>query len=1234
MAIPGHIITFYSYKGGTGRSMALANIAWVLASAGRKVLMIDWDLEAPGLHRYFRPFLIDEDLRSSDGLIELADRYANAAIRPTEGSVADDWFEPLTDYSDHLVTIDYREFPQEGRLDLLPAGRQNDEYAVKVNTFDWRNFYNRLGGGGFFEAVKVRARREYDYILIDSRTGVSDTSGICSVQMPDTLVVCFTYNNQSIRGASGEARSAVARRKLLEDEQRTRRLKAPRATIAHSPRAYTVYPVPMRVDYSESDRLELRRAYARTEFDSFVKGQSAAVTYWTDVEVPHHAYYSYEEVLSPFKDNARDPKTVLYSFVSICRRITGNDVADYKGTISPDRQREIRERYADTGITMSSGTAAAPASQETEEQVLVRRADAAMASLSAAEQRLAIRIFLRLVRLGTPGEGAADTAARVPLTEFTDGERVVIITLQNADLLVISAEPADRSPGRPGDVRGLDHAERFVRLADERLVRGWPSLIQWLEADRAFLVWRQFLRGQLAAWEASGRDPGALLRGRLLHEADLWMNRRSDDLSAAEAGYVRASLGIEAPQELVPDAPAEEPGPATAVYLSDSPLHRLPGDVSRVLGDGIDAAIRRDDLRTDVAFGTAVRAALRRCQALVFVAGELSPAQACELAIAASHRASVGGHFRIIPAVAADGSRPALPISVDAPATFDGDMESPRGLDPLTAGTANPRMPYPGTRAFRTEETELYHGPATFIDALVEEVHKAAHVSLGGHPGSGRTSLIQAGLIPRLVAQEPPAKTWKAVTVRAAEDFWGALATALAAPRIRSSTAPGGDGSALAAEWRQGRFDSLLTAVTATLTALPAAERLLLVVDDVTAEAEQRALPTLRAWLERLPVTLLVVGAGGIAVPEPTAGELEDAIVKPAGSLGISSEPAFVAELVADLSRTRYPLPLLQACLARMFDRITTEGLTQRLYAEIGKADRVVEEWAEEAIVSLDRVSVVRALSRLVTVTRDGTIERRPYVAARADSLKGDLRLLAAAGILIRQPEMDGREVFRFANALLPERWTSLTSELQRDVMFLELRQRLEPLVALKHSPTGALANNVGRFTEPERDLLRARETDLSNSEAQYVRDLDTVTAELHRQQRVRTRTLLLTIGATIAILGSIGYAIYRSAGPEPATPDMTLAPGEPLRVRVLDADERPLPNRRVSWQVEGVTSCPPALVATDAEGVAETSAPCPGLKPGTYGMTVVVLPEDAEIRLGDESTDRGSSVLVNLLVR
>ena len=55
--VNGKIVTFYSYKGGTGRTMALANVGWILASAGLKVLVVDWDLDSPGLHRYFHPFV-------------------------------------------------------------------------------------------------------------------------------------------------------------------------------------------------------------------------------------------------------------------------------------------------------------------------------------------------------------------------------------------------------------------------------------------------------------------------------------------------------------------------------------------------------------------------------------------------------------------------------------------------------------------------------------------------------------------------------------------------------------------------------------------------------------------------------------------------------------------------------------------------------------------------------------------------------------------------------------------------------------------------------------------------------------------------------------------------------------------------------------------------------------------------------------------------------------------------
>jgi MinD-like ATPase involved in chromosome partitioning or flagellar assembly len=185
----GTIITFYSYKGGTGRSMAVANTAWILASNGLRVLAVDWDLEAPGLHRYFHPFLPDKDLQLYRGIVDLVWDFAAAAI-DTEAPSDPGWHEELAQISPYAMSLDY-EFPDGGTVDFVPAGRQDSSYAALVTSFDWENFYERLGGGRFLEALKRNMRQRYDYVLVDSRTGLSDIAGICTVQLPDILVNCF-----------------------------------------------------------------------------------------------------------------------------------------------------------------------------------------------------------------------------------------------------------------------------------------------------------------------------------------------------------------------------------------------------------------------------------------------------------------------------------------------------------------------------------------------------------------------------------------------------------------------------------------------------------------------------------------------------------------------------------------------------------------------------------------------------------------------------------------------------------------------------------------------------------------------------------------------------------------------------------------------------------------------------------------------------------------------------------
>ena len=115
----GQIITFYSYKGGTGRTMALANVAWILASNGKRVLAVNWDLESPGLHKFFRPFLDESTVSATPGVIEIINDYASAAVDP--GPRSDDWHLELARVERHAVSLEWA-FPEGGKLDFLSAG--------------------------------------------------------------------------------------------------------------------------------------------------------------------------------------------------------------------------------------------------------------------------------------------------------------------------------------------------------------------------------------------------------------------------------------------------------------------------------------------------------------------------------------------------------------------------------------------------------------------------------------------------------------------------------------------------------------------------------------------------------------------------------------------------------------------------------------------------------------------------------------------------------------------------------------------------------------------------------------------------------------------------------------------------------------------------------------------------------------------------------------------------------
>lgn len=192
------VITFYSYKGGVGRTMALANVAFRLADMhALDVVVVDWDLEAPGLHEFFdvSPARLAESRGVLDYFIEWREAAKRKDPKPPD---AREWLIPIENTP---------RSPRHGSLRLLTAARVNQGYDARLSEFDWKDFYANASGALAVETLRKQLVESADVVLIDSRTGLTDAGGICTIQVPDGVVLMTTPNRQSLQGIEKIARS-------------------------------------------------------------------------------------------------------------------------------------------------------------------------------------------------------------------------------------------------------------------------------------------------------------------------------------------------------------------------------------------------------------------------------------------------------------------------------------------------------------------------------------------------------------------------------------------------------------------------------------------------------------------------------------------------------------------------------------------------------------------------------------------------------------------------------------------------------------------------------------------------------------------------------------------------------------------------------------------------------------------------------------------------------------------
>ena len=196
--------------------MALVNVAAILVGRGRRVLAIDLDLEAPGIS-----YLLQQKHR--DPPAGFLDLLSDFFIEKAGSAMAKGGNDPLAilRYAHALDVPENIRSKPGGELMIMPAAKLDADYERKRQAIDLHRLYQEGKG----KSLMIRLRdliiqsRQFDYVLIDSRTGFSDEAGISIRDLGDHLLILHGLNRQNVEGTARvieQIRKTVAQKKEIK----------------------------------------------------------------------------------------------------------------------------------------------------------------------------------------------------------------------------------------------------------------------------------------------------------------------------------------------------------------------------------------------------------------------------------------------------------------------------------------------------------------------------------------------------------------------------------------------------------------------------------------------------------------------------------------------------------------------------------------------------------------------------------------------------------------------------------------------------------------------------------------------------------------------------------------------------------------------------------------------------------------------------------------------------------
>ncbi|AFW95381.1 MULTISPECIES: P-loop ATPase, Sll1717 family [Nostocales] len=208
------VVTFYSFKGGVGRSTALGVVAGILATRNRRVVMVDFDLEAPGISVMFQ-----QDIENTTGEnFGVLDYLHQRSLTPEEN---------IPNIADCIQQINLQ---TRGELFLVPVGEYDENYIHRLADLDMRSFYRTAKNPVKQLIEDIKKQLEPDVILIDARPGFNDVAAITLFDLADTAIICFSPTDQSFQGLRWVIK-AILKQKQYQGKPDVRFLLTPIPTL-------------------------------------------------------------------------------------------------------------------------------------------------------------------------------------------------------------------------------------------------------------------------------------------------------------------------------------------------------------------------------------------------------------------------------------------------------------------------------------------------------------------------------------------------------------------------------------------------------------------------------------------------------------------------------------------------------------------------------------------------------------------------------------------------------------------------------------------------------------------------------------------------------------------------------------------------------------------------------------------------------------------------------------------